>query len=99
MKNWIWIVVVVAVVTALGAQDAKRPKSVFSMLKAGQPVSLKDEGSAYSLSFFEPEVPLGHTVVEVGEDFVVVRVISGVRETRVPVYSVKAIEKVKTKSE
>jgi len=58
MKNWIWIVVVVAVTTAIGAQDAKKPKGIFSMLKVGQAVSLKDHGTAYSISFMEPEVPL-----------------------------------------
>ena len=99
MKNWIWIVVVVAVATALGAQNAKKPQGVFSMLKVGQSVNLKDHGSAYSLSFIEPEVPLGHTVVEVGEDYVVVRDIAGVKDVVVPVYSVKAIEKVRTKVE
>jgi hypothetical protein len=40
MKNWIWIVVLVAVATALGAQDAKKPKGMFSMLKVGQAVTV-----------------------------------------------------------
>ena len=61
MKNWIWNVVVITVATALGPQDAQKPNGVFSMLKVGQPVNLKDEGTAYSFSFLEPEVPLGHT--------------------------------------
>ncbi len=58
-----WIVVLIAVATALGAQSAKNPKGVFSMIKLGQAVNLKDQGAAYSISFMEPEVPLGHTVV------------------------------------
>jgi hypothetical protein len=73
--------------------------SVFSMLKVGQTVSLKGEGAAYILSFIEPEVPLGHTVVEIGENYVVVRDITGVMDVVVPVYSVKAVEKVRTKLE
>ena len=97
MKNWMWIVAVLAVATALGAQDGKNPKGVFSMLKVGQAVSLKDHGATVSLSFFEDEVPLGHTDVEVGEDFVVVRDIAGVKETLVPVYAVKSIERVRLK--
>jgi len=99
MKKWIWIVVVVAVVTALGAQDSKKPKGIFSMLKVGQAVSLKDEGAAYSISFMESEVPLGHTVVEIGEDYVVLRDISGVKDVVVPVYSLKSVEKVRVKVE
>ena len=50
------------------------------MLKVGQAVNLKDHGAAYSLSFIEPEVPLSHTVVEIGEDYVVVRDIVGADE-------------------
>ncbi len=99
MKNWMWLVVVVAVATALGAQDAKKPKGLFSTLKVGQSVNLKDEGAAYSLSFMEPEVPLGHTVIEVGEDYVVLRDIAGVKDVVVPVFSLKAVEKVRVKLE
>ena len=48
MRNdWIWIVVVVAVATALGAQNAKKSKGVFSMLKVGQAVTvlIRPEGA------------------------------------------------------
>ncbi len=69
------------------------------MLKVGQAVNLKDEGSAYSLSFIEGEVPLGYTVIEIGQDYVVERDIVGVRDVVVPVYSVKAVEKVRVKVE
>ena len=69
------------------------------MLKFGQTVNLKDHGSAYSIGFAEPEVPLSHTVVEIRQDYVVVRDISGVKDVVVPVYSVKALEKVRVKVE
>jgi hypothetical protein len=95
MKNWMWIVVLVVVATALDAQNAPKPKGVFAMLKVGQAVGLKDHGTAYLISFIEPEVPLGHTVIEVGEDYVVVRDIVRVKDAVVPVYSLKAVEKVK----
>ena len=99
MKKWIWIFVLVAVATAVEAQDAKKRKGVFSMLKVGQAVSLKDEESAYSISYIEPEVPLSHTVVEIGQDYVVVRDIAGVKDVVVPVYSLKSMEKVRVKVE
>ncbi len=35
MKNWMLIVVLVVVATALGAQDAQKPKGIFSTLKVG----------------------------------------------------------------
>ena len=96
-RMWIRLVVVVALVTVtLGAKDSKETKGVFSALKVGQSVSLKDEGSAFTITFFEPELQQSHKVIEVGNDYVVVRDIAGVTETTIPVYSVKAIVRVRT---
>ena len=69
------------------------------MLKVGQPVNMKDHGSAVSLSFFDHEVPLNHMVVEVSDEYVIDRDIARVKETTVPVHAVKAVEKVRTKLE
>jgi hypothetical protein len=101
MRTWAWLCALVIVVAASaipGAQNAKRPRNIFSSLKVGQSVTLKDEGSAYSISFFDDDMPLAHKVVEIGDDFVVVRDVAGVRETLIPVFSLKGIEKVTTKS-
>lgn len=38
-----------------------------------------------------PGVDLGHKVVEVGTDFIVVEDLVGVTETRIPIYSIKAV--------
>ena len=96
MKNWILIVGLITVGTALGAQDVEKPRSMFSMLKVGQAVNLSDHGSAYSLRIFEEDnVPLSHTVIEIGEDFIVVRDIAEVTDSIVPLYSIKAIERVR----
>jgi len=99
MKNWLWIAVVLAVVAALGAQEVERPKGVFNSLKVGQAVMLKDNGQNFSISFLDEEVPLAHEVVEIGTDHIVLRDQAGVREIVIPVYSVKSIEKVRTKGE
>ena len=101
MRTWAWlcaVVFVVSVSTIPGAQNAKRPRNVFSSLKVGQSVTLRDEGTAYSISYFDEDMPLAHRVVEVGDDFVVVRDVAGVQETLVPVFSLKGIAKVTTKS-
>ena len=99
MKHWILILGLIAVGTALGAQNLPMPKSYFSMLIVGQAVNLNDHGATYSLSVFEDDGPLSHTIVEVGEDYVVVRDIAGVTDSVVPVYSIKAVEPVRTKLE
>jgi regulator of RNase E activity RraA len=78
------------------AEDAKGAKGICSGLKVGQSVSLKDEGPAFTITFFEPDLPQSHKVIEIGDNFVVVRDIAGITETTVPVYSVKAIVKART---
>lgn len=99
IQNWIWLgFVLVAVVVALGADDEKRQKGVFSTLKIGQTVTLKQESSGFMVSYFDDDtVPLTHKVIEIGDDFIVVEDIAATRETTVPIYALRSIEKVKTK--
>ena len=99
MKTSFCVVALIAAGAALSAQNAPKAKSILSTLKVGKSVSLKDEGAGYSISFLDEEVPQSHTVIEIGDDFVVMRDIAGVTETVVPVYSLKSIERVKTKLE
>lgn len=73
-------------------QAPARPHGILSVLHAGQPVSLSDDDGGYRLNLFSdgPEI-LGHKVVEVGSDFVVVEDIAGIQQLRIPVYSLKSI--------
>lgn len=97
MRNWIWIgVVVLLIAVALGADESKKPNGIFAAIRVGQSVSLKDEGRAYTITVFEPEIQQSHKIVEIGDNFIVVRDIAEVSETTVPVYSLKAIVKVRT---
>jgi len=100
MKGWIWIIVVLVVVAiALGADDAKKPRGAFSKLKVGHQVTLRQESSGFMLSFFDDDkVPLTHTVIEIGDDFIVVEDVSATRETTIPIFALRSIEKVKTKA-
>jgi hypothetical protein len=43
------------------------------------------------------DVPMSHTVVEVGQDYVVMKDIAEVTETRIPIYAIKAVMLLKTK--
>ena len=45
-----------------------------------------------------PDMKLGHTVKEVGSDYLVVEDAVGLTETRIPVYWIKSIAIVKLKS-
>jgi len=96
MRNWTWplaAIVLIALSPSFAVEAPKKPKGIFLSLKVGQPVNLKDHGSAFSISFLDEGLPLTHKVIEVGNDYVVVEDIAGVMDTLVPVYSLKGIVK------
>jgi hypothetical protein len=74
-----------------------RRTSVLAPLKVGQSVALQDHGGSYEIRLMDVDVPLGHSVVEVGQDYIVLTDIAEVTETRIPIYAIKAVVPVKTK--
>lgn len=75
--------------------EKPRPGFLF-VLKLGQSVTLKEASGRYEISTFEdgPEV-LGHKVTEIGAEYLSVEDVAGVTETRIPIYSIKAIVRLK----
>jgi hypothetical protein len=74
---------------ASGQEKAR--KGFLSVLKDGQGVVLKESAGRYEITLMEG----GHKVIEVGPDYVVVEDLAGVTETRIPVYSIKSITRIK----
>jgi hypothetical protein len=62
------------------------------VLHAGQPITLKASESGYEINLLQngPDV-LGHKVVEVARDFVVVEDITGITAIHIPIYSIKSV--------
>ena len=87
----------ITVAFTLGADDIQKPTGVFSSLKIGQSVTLKDEDTGITISFFDEELPLAHKIIEIGDDFIVVRDIANMTETTIPVFSIGKIVKVRTR--
>ena len=75
---------------AANGQEKGR-KSFLSVLKEGQAVVLKEAAGRYEITLMEG----GHKVIEVGPDYVVVEDIAGVTETRIPIFSIKSIARIK----
>ena len=75
---------------------AERQTNILSALKEGQPVSIKEVSGRYEISTLEgvPGV-LGYKVMEIGVEYLVVQDISGINEIHIPVWSIKAIIRVK----
>jgi hypothetical protein len=82
---WTFLCVLVALLAMSavpGAEEAKKPRGVFSGLKVGQSVQLKEFETSFTITHFEEgEVPQSHTVVEMGDNFVLLRGVAGVAET------------------
>jgi len=86
------ILLLAGVLFVASGQAPGKTHGVLSVLHAGQSVNLAEIDGGYKLNLFEggPEV-LGHKVVEVGADFVVVEDIAGIQQLRIPVYSIKSV--------
>ena len=95
MKRIVLMLPLIAVVLlTIGAADVPK-KTVFSGLKVGQQVGLKDHGTAFEISVID-DVPQSHKIIEIGDDFVVLEDVAGVTQT-IPVYSLKAIVRLDVK--
>ena len=86
------ILLLVGLLFVASGQAPSKLHGILAVLHAGQPVSLDDGDGGYKLNLFKdgPEI-LGHKVVEVGSDFVVVEDIAGIQQLRIPVYSLKSV--------
>lgn len=84
--------------TTTGYGQEKTRKGFLSVLKEGQSVSVKEVGGRFEITLIK-DVKLGQKVVEVGTDYVVVEDVAGVTETRIPVYSIKSIVRVRVPKE
>lgn len=86
----------IAIVLTLAVADVPK-KTVFSELKVGQQVGLKDLGVAYQISVLDDTTPQSHKVIEIEDDFVVLEDVVGITQTTIPVTSVKSVVRLKTK--
>ena len=93
--------ILLAILLAAGVASTAQPpvekrRTVLSVLQVGQSVAMKEVAGRYEISTIEA-IPdsLGYKVMEVADDHLVVQDISGVHEIHIPVYSIKAIIRVK----
>ena len=87
-----------AIATAMSVTTAAPPvertvSTFLEHLKPGQAVSLTEKDGRYEIGVFPPYMrPLGHRVVEVNQNYVVLRDLVEITDTIVPVYSIKSIK-------
>ena len=83
--------------TAVSQQPRPQPSSsILGLLKKGQPIAVKDAGINYELTVYDkgPD-KLGHTVVAVTAEYVVVRDLAGITDIAIPVWSIKSVATVR----
>ena len=74
------------------ASHEQKKVAFLDRLKVGQAVALTDKDGRYEIGVLPPEMhPLDHTVVEIAEDYVVLRDIGKITDTVIPIYSIKSI--------
>lgn len=100
--NRITTIVLLLLVAASGAftvmaqAPAEKQPIFFSALKKGQHVSLKQDAGRYEITTVEGVAAVqGHKVMEIGADYVVIQDVAGVTESRIPLWSIKAIIRLK----
>lgn len=78
------------------AQNQQR-RDFFAILKAGQPVVIKETAGRFQVIMLV-DVPdaQSHKVIEVGADYITVEDVAGFTQTRIPVYSVSSIARLKS---
>jgi hypothetical protein len=75
-----------------GSPAAREGGGVLSALHKDQPVMVKEVAGRYEINVIPGGPPmLGHKVVEVGQDFLVLEDIVQVTELRIPLYSIKNV--------
>jgi hypothetical protein len=77
---------------ASGQPPAPQGSGVLGVLNRGQHVAVQESGARFEINAFVGSGNfLGSEVVDLGSDFVVLRDLTGVTETRIPITSIKAV--------
>lgn len=79
-----------------GQQPAQQRRDFLSALKVGQSVNVKEVSGRFVLSVIDDGQPLSHKVIEIGSDFVLLEDMAGVREIRVPLYTISSFTRLKS---
>ncbi|HWL08422.1 MAG TPA: hypothetical protein VNQ76_08460 [Planctomicrobium sp.] len=95
MRSCLTFLILLLVLTPLIAQEevGSKPTGVLSTLRVGQMVNVKETGEKYLITIIDGDakLPVPHTVLEIGNDLVVVKDFTGLNETRIPLTSIKAV--------
>lgn len=87
--------IAIGTITVTGQTPDKPRLGFLSALKAGQSVAVKEVAGRFEIVIDDSLTELSHKIIEVGPDLVAVEDIGGLIETRIPVYSINSIVRLK----
>jgi hypothetical protein len=99
--SYLTILLVASVVAVRSSSNAAPPTdqkklSFLDRLKGGRPVSLTESGGHYELTLLPENLrPLGHTIIEIGGDYVLLRDLGEITDSAIPIYSISAIKTIR----
>ena len=102
MKRTILAVVAVCLLglgsITTGQAPVQQRREFLAALKPKQSVLIKETAGRFTITTMDDDVPdtLSHKVVEVGTDFLTVEDIAGIHQTRIPVYAISSIVRLKS---
>ena len=96
MKRIAIILLLAVTFSAMAQAPAEKRSTILDVLKVDQKVNLKDAAGRYEISFYDglPKAQ-AYTVKAIEADYLVLEDIVGVNLIHIPVYSIKAIVRVK----
>lgn len=101
MKRTILAVVAVCLLglgsITTGQAPAQQHREFLSALKPKQSVLIKEVAGRFTVSTMDDlHESLTHKVIEVGSDYIAVEDIAGFQQTRIPVYSISSVVRIKS---
>jgi hypothetical protein len=87
----------VAVAATFSTSSSQPPqpaakKTIFSTLKVGQTITLYSKGASWDIATLDTVPDAGsHKVIEINDDFIVLKDIIDVAEVRIPIFAVRSV--------
>lgn len=95
-KQLIWLTIAMVVSTAtISTAGAADKKTFLGLLRPGQTLSLDEKAGRFELTILPGNVKLPMTVMEVHQDYVVLKDVSDAIELAIPTYSIKSIKTIR----
>lgn len=89
-----FVALLVASITVSGQGPENQRLGFLSAFKEGQSVTLKEVAGRYEITIIE-DVQANEKIIGIGSDYLTIEDLTGITETKIPVYSIKNCVRIK----